>query len=228
MRAHALEHHVQRDLIVSALGDDDIRLALRGLNELLVHGLDGGQVLIHDALKAPAAVAHVAHDPAQDAHVRIRVDVDLDIHQVTKLLALEYQQSLDDDDARGLDGYGFFGAVVDGVVVGRAMDRFAAAQLSEVLDEKLGVECVGVVVIELCALLKAHAVVSLVVVVVVDDADVAAEVLHDLARDRRFAAARAAGNADNDDAAVFHIFLPYIIRFLLFSYIIPHRVTICY
>ena len=97
---------------------------------------------------------------------------------------------------------------MDRVVVGRAVDRLAAAQLFEVLDEKLGVERVGVVVVELCALLKAHAVVSLVVVVVVDDADVAAEVLHDLACDRRFSAACAAGNADNDDAAVFHIFSP--------------------
>ena len=104
------------------------------------------------------------------------------------------------------------------------MDRLAAAQLFEILDEKLCVERVGVVVVELCALLKAHAVVRLVVVVVVDDADVAAEMLNDLSRDRRFAAARAAGNADDDDAAVFHILSPVYYSFFLFSYIIPHCV----
>lgn len=74
MRTHALKHHVQRDLIVSALGDDDIRLALTRLDELLVHGLYGGQILIHYAFKASAAITHVAHDPAQYAHVGVGID----------------------------------------------------------------------------------------------------------------------------------------------------------
>ncbi len=82
---YALKHHVQRDLIVSALWDNNIRLALTRLDELLVHGLYGGQILIHNAFKAPAAITHVAHDPAQYAHVGVCIDIYLDVHKVAQL-----------------------------------------------------------------------------------------------------------------------------------------------
>ena len=99
------------------------------------------------------------------------------------------------------------------------MYSLAAAQLIEILDEKVGVECVGMVVVELCSLLVAHAVVSLIVVVVIYNADISAETLHDLARYCGFAAAGAAGNADHHYAAVFHTLTPVYV----FCFIIPHR-----
>ena len=77
MRAHALKHHIHRDLIVSALWDDYICLALAWLDKLLVHGLNCCEVLVDDALEAPAAVTHVAHDAAQNANVRVCVNIDL-------------------------------------------------------------------------------------------------------------------------------------------------------
>ena len=93
------------------------------------------------------------------------------------------------------------------------MYSLAAAQPLDILDKKVGVECVGMVVVELCSLLVAHAVVRLIVVVVIYNADISAEMLHDLARYGGFAAASAAGNADHHYAAVFHTRSPKI-RFL--------------
>ena len=91
MRAHTLENHVKSDLVMSALWDDYICLALAWLDKLLVHGLNCCEVLVDDALEAPAAVTHVAHDAAQNTNVRVCVDVDLDIHKVAQFPALEYQ-----------------------------------------------------------------------------------------------------------------------------------------
>ena len=79
MRADSFHDHIQRDLIVPALGDDDVRVALRGLHKALVHGLDRREILIHDALEIAAAVARVAHDAAQDAHIGVSVHLYLNV-----------------------------------------------------------------------------------------------------------------------------------------------------
>lgn len=153
MRTYALHHHFERDLIVAALRDDDIRIALARLNELLVHRLHRCEILVHHAVKAAAAVTHIAHDAAQDAHVRVGVDENLDIHKIAQLTALENEDAFYYNDSRGADGYRPVGAVVNGVVVDGTLDAVSRAELLEILDEYIGVEGIRVVIVELCPLL---------------------------------------------------------------------------
>ena len=89
MRPYALHYHFERDLIIATLRNDNVRIALARFHKLLVHGLDGGEILVHHAVKAAATVTHIAHDTAQDAHVRVGVDENLDIHKIAQFAALE-------------------------------------------------------------------------------------------------------------------------------------------
>ena len=67
------------------------------------------------------------------------------------------------------------------------------------LDHHFGLERLRAVVVELGALLVGEIVVRAVVVVVVDDADLVAEAPDEIGRERRFSAAGAAGNADDQN-----------------------------
>ena len=183
---------------MAAGGNDDVSVALRGLHEHLVHGLDGGEVLRHDALQITAAVTRVAHDAPQDAHVGVRVHKDLHVHALAELGVCENQNALHDNDLRGLDANGLVRAVVHRVVIHRAFDRLAPAQRLKMLHEQIRVEGVGVVIVELRALGVAQIVVALVVIVMIQHAHIISEFLHDALGDGGLAAAGASGNADGD------------------------------
>ena len=73
----AVDDHFQRDEVLTALGDDDVRVFLAGLHVELVHGLNGGQILVDDGVDAPPALLDVPPDPAAQAHVGVGVDEDL-------------------------------------------------------------------------------------------------------------------------------------------------------
>lgn len=183
------------------LGDDDVGIALGRLDEHLVHGLDRGQILRHDRLQIAAAVAHVAHDAPQDAHIGVGVDEDLDVQPLTQLRLGKDEDALDDDDLGRDDRDRFGGAVVHRVVIRRARDRLPGAQRVEMLHEQRRVERVRVVIVEFLALGKGDVVVPLIVVVVIQHAHIAAEFVEDAPRDGGLAAAGTAGNADRDDVA---------------------------
>ena len=196
MRVYALYEHIHGDQVVPALGDYDVRVALAGLDVHLVHGLDRREVLVYHALQAAAAVAHVADYAPEYAHVGVRVDENLYVQELAEPRVLENQYALDDYDRRGVHEHRLVRAVVDGVVVDGAAHAAPGAQLPEVAHHALGVEGVGAVVVELRALLVRHVVVRLVVVVVIDNADVVGEALLQAARYRSLAAAGAARDAD--------------------------------
>ena len=61
--------------------DDDIRILLAGLHKLLVHRFYRMQILVNDALQAPATLLHVSCDTSQDAYVCIGVHINFNIHQ---------------------------------------------------------------------------------------------------------------------------------------------------
>ena len=75
----AVDDHFQRDEVLTALGDDDVRVFLAGLHVELVHGLNGGQILVDDGVDAPPALLDVPPDPAAQAHVGVGVDEDAKI-----------------------------------------------------------------------------------------------------------------------------------------------------
>lgn len=82
MCSNTLRQHIHGHEVVAALGDDYVRVALGGLNVHLMHGLDRGEVLVHDGFEAAAPVAHVADYSAEDALVGVRIDEDLDVQQL--------------------------------------------------------------------------------------------------------------------------------------------------
>ena len=84
------------------------------------------------------------------------------------------------------------------VVVNGTLDSLPPAQLLEILNEKIRVKCVGMVIIELRALIIAHIMVRLVIIIVIHDAHISAEMLHYLACDGGFSASRAACDTDYD------------------------------
>ena len=55
MGSDTLYHHVERDLVVSANRDDNIRIPLARFNIKLMHGFYGGKILVYDAVEASAS-----------------------------------------------------------------------------------------------------------------------------------------------------------------------------
>ena len=54
-----------------------------------MHWFYGGQILVDDAVKASASVAHIADNSAEYTHIGVGIDINLDIHQLAQLYALE-------------------------------------------------------------------------------------------------------------------------------------------
>ena len=97
-RAHPGDEHVEGGRVHAAVGDDDVGVALRRLDELQVHGPDGRQVLVDDAGRRAAAIGDVALEAPDEADVGIGVDVDLEVEQLAQAGLEEHEDALDDDD----------------------------------------------------------------------------------------------------------------------------------
>ena len=180
-----------------ALEHDDVGILTAWLDKLLVHGLDRREVLRDDAFKRAAAVAHVAQGAAQNAHVRVGLDKDLDVKHLTQRGILKDENALDDDDLARQNEFGFLGALMVGVGVNGAMNGLAGFELLELFDHQIRFESVGVVVVLLAAFFEGKILV-LIIAVVMDDADIVAEMLLQMLGESRFAGAGAARNANED------------------------------
>ena len=166
-------------------------------------------ILQQHALQGPAPLVHVPLDPAAQPHVRIGVHKDPDIHQVPQRLVLEDQDAFHNDDLPGDDADGLVAAVVLGKVVDRAVDGFATAELVQMEGHQVRFQGIGLIVVELAALLVGHVVVALVVVVVAENRHLSLKALDQVLHKGRFAAAGAAGNA-NDKNVVLHSQPPWM------------------
>ena len=163
-----------------------------------MHGLDGRQILLDDGVDAAPALFDVAADTAAQTHVGVGVDKDADVHFIAERLVHKDHDALDHDDLPRLDVQDLVRAVVDGIVIGGAVDRLTGFQLAQMPDHHVGVECVRAVVVEVGALLIAHFVVPLVVVIVAEHADIIAEAIHERLDKRRFSATGSAGDTNDD------------------------------
>src|SRR5207244_6987104 len=94
-RADLRLHEVDRDEVVSAFGDDEIRVALRRLDELEVHRANARLVLTNDLIQGAASLGDVALESPDETDVRIGVDVDLDVHQVPEARVLQDQKAVE-------------------------------------------------------------------------------------------------------------------------------------
>ena len=163
-----------------------------------MHRLDGRGVLRDDRLHRPPALADVAQDAPRQTDVGIRIDIDLDVHQVAQLLVLEDQDAVHDDHLRRFYQHGLGHAVVLDERIDRMLDRHVLLERLDVIDHHLRVERLRVVVVELRALLVGQFRVGLVVVVVTDRRDVIAlEGLLQPLHERRFSGAGPPGHSDH-------------------------------
>ena len=121
--------HLDGGGVLAAVGDDDVRVPLAGLNESLVHGLDGGEVLVDDAVEGAAALLDVPHQTAQDALIGISVHENFVVEHGAQLRLHEGEDAFHDEDGGRFDVLDLVAAVVVGVVVHRAVDGAACLQL---------------------------------------------------------------------------------------------------
>ena len=63
MPLDAVDDHFQSDQVLSALRNDQICVFLAGLHELLMHRLDGRQILFNYGINGAATLFDVAPDP---------------------------------------------------------------------------------------------------------------------------------------------------------------------
>ena len=135
-------------LVLAAFRHDQVGVALRGLHELEVHGPHRVEVLAAHRLEGAPAVADVALQAAEDAHVGVGVDEELDVHHPTERVFGQDQDALEEQHRSRGEGIGQHLARVGGVVVDEMGDRTAGLQVTEILHEERGVESVGVVVVD--------------------------------------------------------------------------------
>ena len=164
-----------------------------------MHGLYGVLPLLHHAAHRAAALFGVAQHTPGETHVGVGIHEHADIHEIGECRISEDQDALDQDDRARLDLDGLTAAVVHLEVVHRAVDRASLLQKAQMLDHHFGLERLGAVVVESGALLVGEIVMRAVVIVVVDDAHLVAEAPDEIARERRFSTAGAAGNADDQN-----------------------------
>jgi hypothetical protein len=148
------DDHLDRDRVVTAARNDHIRVSLARLDELEVHRLNGGQVLLDDFIQRPAAHVSVALDAADESNVRVGIDENLDVAEVANPFIDEQQNPVDDNDVGRLDTCCIRAPQVRHEIILRFRDGLPVAQRIQVRDEKIVVESIGMIPIELPALIE--------------------------------------------------------------------------
>src|SRR5688572_32507852 len=106
------DDHLDGDGIVPATRHDHVRVPLARLDELQVHGLDRLQVLCNDLVQRAPSLLHVSPQAANQSDVRIRVDEDLHVTQISQLRIGEQQDTVEYENVSGLDALGSLAARV--------------------------------------------------------------------------------------------------------------------
>src|SRR5690606_18373027 len=127
-------------------------IAFAGFYEFEVHGSHGLHPLVDNRLDGTPTIADVTLQPANEAHVVVRLDEDPDVEQVAQASIGKDQDAFDQDDALRVDDTDFFRAAVMSKVIDRHTDRLTALQRLDVLYEQFRVQRVGVVEVDRRAL----------------------------------------------------------------------------
>ena len=121
-------HDLDGLLVVAALRDDEVGIALCRLDELFVHGLQDVEIAVEHHLSCAASFYCVALDDTYEALVRVGIDEYLQVHEVAQLLLPERHNAFDDDDFARLDMHRFRQAVADNVAVSGLLDALPLSQ----------------------------------------------------------------------------------------------------
>ena len=193
-----MDDEVDADLVAAAFGDDDVGKALGRLDELHVHGTDGGHVLLDDGFHGAAALIDVALEAAHEADVGVGVHEDFDVHQFAEGRVFENEDALENDGGARLDAGDLRDAAMRGEIVRGQIDGFAGAQPAKMLDEERRFDRVGMIEIEPGAILEREfGMVFVIGIVAEHHGRIGRKRLDDFARERGFAGAGAAADADD-------------------------------
>ena len=187
---------------------------------MLVHRLDRGEILFDNRVKTSASLVHVAQDTSYDSHVRVRVNVYLDVKHLDDFRVLKCHDTFDDDHFRAFCFYPLVAARVCGKIVGGMIYRFAAFELLNMLHKQIHIERIGVIVVDLATLFIRHIAVVLVIAVHAEHDAVFAKRFVNPFCESGFAAARAACYA-YDDTAHFRSLQIQALGFLLGFFLEP-------
>jgi hypothetical protein len=119
----AREHHFDRDTVVSAAWNDDVRPALRWLHKLDVHRAHGPLILFEDGVDKSPSLFEIALDTAQKTNVVGRIDEYSDVHPLDESRLCQHQDPLDDDHRSRIDPQRLLFTDVRLEVVDRLLDR---------------------------------------------------------------------------------------------------------
>jgi hypothetical protein len=150
------DDHLDGDCVVSTARHYDVGVTLAGLDEFAMHRLNGGQVLLDDFIEGSPANVGVALDSSNQPDVRIGIDEYFDIAKIPHSFVDEQQNAIDDDYVRRLDACRARPAQMSDEIVLRFVDRFALAEGFKVRTEQVIVERVGMIPIELSALVQSE------------------------------------------------------------------------
>src|SRR5450830_1083573 len=167
---HLGGNHIDRRPI-GAMRQDDVGVALGWFDELFVHRAYGFQVLLDDAFYRAAAFGDIPLHAADETHVGGGVDKDLQRHHVAQVFVIQGKQAFDHDYRCWFDGNRPAGAIVEGEVVLRHLDRYAIAQGLDVLYQQWPLESLRMVVILLAAHFWAEMGLVAVIVILHHDRD---------------------------------------------------------
>ena len=123
--------HFERNGIVATAGNNDVGMLFVWLNEGLVHGLNGGEILIDNGGKRARSLLSVAPYAAENALVCIGVHEDLEIEPFSDSLIGENEDPLQKNDTRGNDVLAFLRAAMHGVIIDRNVDLLALGEQIE-------------------------------------------------------------------------------------------------
>lgn len=204
--AHIAGQNIHDARVASPMRHDHVRQFDVIADVLVVHGLDGAQILDRNVFDAAPTLIDVAGDTAQQADIRLYAHIQLEKHQFAQALVIEHMNALYDEHIRRIDQLVRIGAAMLGVVIALAGNRFSVQKKLDILQKQIMIEDFRLVVVEQRPFLKGEAGVVPIIAVMVDNEAPFANGPAKLLRQRAFAAP--AGAADSDDDHGPHRALP--------------------
>src|SRR5680860_288633 len=92
---------------VVTLRDDDVRIPLRGFDELQMHRSNRLLILSKHRIQRSPTLDDVARETPYEPEIGVGIDVDPQIHQIAQRRFCKNQDSLDEDHRLWLDTYRF-------------------------------------------------------------------------------------------------------------------------
>lgn len=162
-------HDVYGLLVGAAHGNNQVGIPLGGLYEFLMHGLENLQVSVYHSLRSSSSLQCITLYHPDEPLVGVCIDKQFQVHQVAKLFLPQGHDALYDNHFAWLHMYGLFQAVAHQITVGGLLDGLSTSEFHYVFGEQLPVEGIGVVKVDLPAVLHTQMRIVIVIGVLWDD-----------------------------------------------------------